>query len=276
VSKQIMSSIAFIGGGNMASCIIGGMVSNGFVPEQIMVGTPAESARQQLSETFGVTTMADNQAAVSNAAIVVLAVKPKIMREVVEDLAPALAHKPIIISVAAGIPVSALNSWLGAQMPVVRAMPNTPSMVQSGATGLFSQSRLAKEQRALVDKIFQAIGYSCWVDQEALIDAVIAVSGSGPAYFFLVLEAMQKVAQELGLPQTTAQQLSLHTALGASRMAIESGISAAELRDQVTSPGGTTQAAITSFQQHGLENIFRSAMTSAVERAEEMSKDFSS
>jgi pyrroline-5-carboxylate reductase len=193
-----MSSIAFIGGGNMASCIIGGMVSNGFVPEQIMVGTPGESARQQLSETFGVTTMADNHTAVSNAAIVVLAVKPKIMREVVEDLVPALAHKPIIISVAAGIPVSALNSWLGAQMPVVRAMPNTPSMVQSGATGLFTQSSLATEQRALVDKIFQAIGYSCWVDQEALIDAVIAVSGSGPCLFLFGIRGHAKGRSRTG------------------------------------------------------------------------------
>jgi pyrroline-5-carboxylate reductase len=149
-------------------------------------------------------------------------------------------------------------------------------MVQSGATGLFTQSALTSEQRSLVDKIFQAIGYSCWVDREDLIDAVIAVSGSGPAYFFLVLECMQKIAQELGLSEQTAQGLSLHTALGASRMAMESGFSAAELRDQVTSPGGTTQAAINSFQQHGLEDIFRTAMTSAVARAQEMSKDFSS
>lgn len=271
-----MSSIAFIGGGNMASCIIGGMVANGFDPLQIRVGTPSQSTRDRLSETTGTTSMADNHAAVAQADTVVLAVKPKIMRQVVEDLAPALSHKPIIISVAAGIPVAALKQWLGSEMPVIRAMPNTPSMVQAGATGLFTQSDLTTEQRSLVDKIFQAIGYSCWVGREELIDAVIAVSGSGPAYFFLVLEAMQKVAQELGLPEQIAEELSLHTALGASRMAMESGISAAELRDQVTSPGGTTQAAIQSFQQHGLEDIFRSAMTSAVARAQEMSKDFSS
>jgi pyrroline-5-carboxylate reductase len=271
-----MSSIAFIGGGNMASCIIGGMVANNFDPMQIVVGTPSKGTRDRLSAATGATTMADNQAAVAQADIVVLAVKPKVMRQVVEDLAPALSHRPIIISVAAGIPVAALQQWLGADMPVIRAMPNTPSMVQAGATGLFTQSDLNSEQRSLVDNIFQAIGYSCWVDREDLIDAVIALSGSGPAYFFLVLEAMQKVAQELGLPEQTAQELSLHTALGASRMAMESGISAAELRAQVTSPGGTTQAAIKSFQQHGLEDIFRAAMTSAVERAQEMSKDFSS
>ena len=271
-----MNSIAFIGGGNMASCIIGGMVANDFDPRQILVGTPSQSTRDRLSAATGATTMADNHQAAARADIVVLAVKPKMMRQVVMDLASALTHRPIIISVAAGIPVAALKQWLGSDMPVIRAMPNTPSMIQAGATGLFTQSDLTTEQRSLVDQIFQAIGYSCWVDSEELIDAVISVSGSGPAYFFLVLEAMQKIAQELGLPKQTAQELSLHTALGASRMAMESGISAAELRDQVTSPGGTTQAAIKSFQQHGLEDIFRTAMTSAVARAQEMSKDFSS
>ncbi|MDA7816059.1 pyrroline-5-carboxylate reductase [Porticoccaceae bacterium] len=271
-----MNSIAFIGGGNMASCIISGMVANDFDPRQILVGTPSQSTRDRLSAATGATTMADNHQAAARADIVVLAVKPKMMRQVVMDLASALTHRPIIISVAAGIPVAALKQWLGSDMPVIRAMPNTPSMIQAGATGLFTQSDLTTEQRSLVDQIFQAIGYSCWVDSEELIDAVIAVSGSGPAYFFLVLEAMQKIAQELGLPKQTAQELSLHTALGASRMAMESGISAAELRDQVTSPGGTTQAAIKSFQQHGLEDIFRTAMTSAVARAQEMSKDFSS
>lgn len=141
-----MSSIAFIGGGNMASCIIGGMVANGFDPLQIRVGTPSQSTRDRLSETTGTTSMADNHAAVAQADTVVLAVKPKIMRQVVEDLAPALSHKPIIISVAAGIPVAALKQWLGSEMPVIRAMPNTPSMVQAGATGLFTQSDLTTQQ----------------------------------------------------------------------------------------------------------------------------------
>ena len=271
-----MSSIAFIGGGNMASCIIGGMVANGFDPQKILVGTPSDNTRQRLASSFGVKTFADNHAAVADADVVVLAVKPKMMREVVESLAPALSHQPIIISVAAGIPVAALEQWLGGSMAIVRAMPNTPSMVQSGATGLYTRATLPLEHRQLVASMFEAIGYSCWVEEEALIDAVIAVSGSGPAYFFLVLEAMQKIAQELGLPKQTAEGLCLHTALGASRMAIESGVTAADLRKQVTSPGGTTQAAINSFQQQGLEDIFRQAMTSAVDRAQTMSKDFSS
>jgi len=155
-------------------------------------------------------------------------------------------------------------------------MPNTPALVKSGATGLYANSLLNDQQKQLVDLLFESVGYACWVEREALIDAVIAVSGSGPAYFFLVLEAMQKIGQELGLPEQTAEALSLHTALGASRMALESDATAAELRQQVTSPGGTTQSAIYSFEQHGLENTFRQAMTSAVNRAEQMSEEFTS
>jgi pyrroline-5-carboxylate reductase len=198
------------------------------------------------------------------------------MGAVVKDLAPVLSHKPAVVSIAAGIPLIALENWLGTDIALVRAMPNTPALVMSGATGLFANSLLTEQQKQIVEQLFQAVGIACWVEQEELIDAVIAVSGSGPAYFFLVLEAMQKIGQELGLPKNTAEQLSLHTALGASKMAIDSEATAAQLRQQVTSPGGTTQAAIGSFEQQGLEDIFRQAMTSAVARADEMSKDFSS
>ena len=274
-SNQIMSSIAFIGGGNMASCIIGGMVAEGFKPEQILVGTPSDSTRQRLADSYGVVTMSDNHQAVAKADLVVLAVKPHMMCEVVKDLAPALSHKPTIVSVAAGIPIKALRDWLGADMPVVRAMPNTPSMLKSGATGLYASAPLTNQRQRLIENIFESVGYCCWLDQESLIDAVIAVSGSGPAYFFLMMEAMQKIGTELGLTEQTAHDLCVHTALGASRMASESGMTPTELRKQVTSPGGTTNAAITSFQQQGLEDMFRQAMNSAVKRAEEMSRDYS-
>jgi pyrroline-5-carboxylate reductase len=270
-----MSSIAFIGGGNMASCIIGGMVADGFNPEQILVGTPSESTRQRLAESYGVVGVSDNHQAVAQADLVVLAVKPHMMRDVIKDLAPALGHKPTIVSVAAGIPIEALSSWLRADMPVVRAMPNTPSMLKSGATGLYANRPLTDQQQRLVESIFESIGYTCWVNQESLIDAVIAVSGSGPAYFFLMMEAMQKIGTELGLTEQTAHDLCVHTALGASRMATETGMTPTELRAQVTSPGGTTNAAIASFQQQGLEDMFRDAMNSAVKRAEEMSRDYS-
>ena len=269
-----MSKIVFIGGGNMASCLIGGMLANGIAREQVLVSEPGTDARQKLSQLHGIETTADNRAAAAQATLLVLAVKPQIMAAVTKELATALAHKPAVVSIAAGIPLTALENWLGTEIALVRAMPNTPALVKSGATGLFANALLSEQQKQLVDQLFESVGYACWVEREALIDAVIAVSGSGPAYFFLVLEAMQKIGQELGLSKQTAEALSLHTAMGASRMALESDATAAELRQQVTSPGGTTQSAINSFEQQGLENTFRQAMTSAVDRAEQMSKDF--
>ena len=269
-----MSKIVFIGGGNMASCLIGGMLANGIAREQVLVSEPGTDARQKLSQLHGIETTADNRAAAAQATLLVLAVKPQIMAAVTKELATALAHKPAVVSIAAGIPLAALENWLGTEIALVRAMPNTPALVKSGATGLFANALLSEQQKQLVDQLFELVGYACWVEREALIDAVIAVSGSGPAYFFLVLEAMQKIGQELGLSKQTAEALSLHTAMGASRMALESDATAAELRQQVTSPGGTTQSAINSFEQQGLENTFRQAMTSAVDRAEQMSKDF--
>ena len=271
-----MSKIVFIGGGNMASCLIGGMLANGFSKRDILVGEPGESARQRIESTHGVNSTDDNLSAASAAEIIVLAVKPQILGAVAMSLAPALSHQPTIISIAAGIPVSALQNWLGEGLKIVRAMPNTPAMVQTGATGLFASQSLAPEEKNIVEKMFGAVGYTCWVENEALIDAVTAVSGSGPAYFFLVYEAMQQVGQELGLDSKTATQLTLHTALGAARLALDADTSPSELRQQVTSLGGTTQAAIESFQDQGLEEIFRTAMTSAVDRAKQMSTDFDS
>ncbi|MGB0458406.1 MAG: pyrroline-5-carboxylate reductase [Porticoccaceae bacterium] len=269
-----MSKIVFIGGGNMASCLIGGMLANGFSSQDITVSEPNEESRKRVASTHGVLTTADNNAAVSQADIVVLAVKPQIMAAVAQPLSCALSHGPIIVSIAAGIPVNALQNWLGQSLKIVRAMPNTPAMVQSGATGLFASQSLSKDQQSVIESIFSAVGYACWVDEESLIDAVTAVSGSGPAYFFLIYEAMVKVAQEMGLDGQTSSQLTLHTALGAARLALASDQTPDQLRKQVTSPGGTTQAAIESFQEQDLEAIFRTAMNSALERAKEMSDDF--
>ena len=270
-----MSSIAFIGGGNMASCIIGGMIANGFSAQDIIVSEPGEQSRLRLEDTYGLTTLTDNQAAAKQADLIVLAVKPQIMQSVAIDLAPALGANSVVVSIAAGIPLGALQTWLGADTAIVRAMPNTPAMLLEGATGLFANQHVDPTKRDLVTTIFQAIGYACWVETEAQIDAVIAVSGSGPAYFFRIIEIMQKVGQELGLPEQIARELSLQTALGSARMATESGTGAGQLREQVTSPGGTTQAALNTFEQLGLEATFREAMRSALNRAEEMAIDFS-
>ena len=270
-----MSSIAFIGGGNMASCIIGGMIANGFSAQDIIVSEPGDESRLRLEDTYGLTTLTDNQAAAKQADLIVLAVKPQIMQSVAIDLAPALGANSVVVSIAAGIPLRALQTWLGADTAIVRAMPNTPAMLLEGATGLFANQHVDPTKRDLVTTIFQAIGYACWVETEAQIDAVIAVSGSGPAYFFRIIEIMQKVGQELGLPEQIARELSLQTALGSARMATESGTGAGQLREQVTSPGGTTQAALNTFEQLGLEATFREAMRSALNRAEEMAIDFS-
>ncbi len=271
-----MSSIVFIGGGNMASCIIGGMIANGFSADDIIVSEPGEESRRRLEETYGIETTADNQAAAKQADLIVLAVKPQIMSDVATDLAGAMDHGPAVVSIAAGIPLGALENWLGDGTAIVRAMPNTPAMVLCGATGLFANGQVSAEQQVLVEKVFSAIGHACWVDTEAQIDAVIAVSGSGPAYFFRIMEIMQKVGQELGLSQQVAQDLSLKTALGAARMATESGTNPTQLREQVTSPGGTTQAALQSFEDQDLEETFRRAMNSALNRAEQMSAEFGS
>lgn len=268
-----MSKIVFIGGGNMASCLIGGMLAKGFPKEEILVSEPSEASRERLASTFGVNVTDDNLSAVSSAQIVLLAVKPQVMSDVAQSLASGLNHQPTVVSIAAGIPVSALQNWLGSGLKIVRAMPNTPAMVQTGATGLFANQPLSADEQAMIETMFNAVGYTCWVENEALIDAVTAVSGSGPAYFFLIYEAMQQVAQELGLDATTAEQLTLHTASGAAKLALSSDKPASELRKQVTSPGGTTQAAIESFQDQDLQEIFRKAMNSAADRAMEMAKD---
>ncbi len=267
-----MSKIAFIGGGNMASCIIGGMLANGFEAAQISVGNPGQEKRDSLQQRYGIATSADNHSAVAGAEIVVLAVKPQVMGTVAEDLARSIAADALIVSVAAGIQLADLQRWLGARRPIVRAMPNTPSMVRSGAAGLFANEFVSDRQKQSIEAIFSAVGICCWVETEALIDAVIAVSGSGPAYFFLIMETMQRIAQELGLPEQTARDLTIQTALGAAQMASTSDLDAAQLRQQVTSPGGTTAAAIATFQALDIEESFRQAMQAAVDRAREMAK----
>ena len=259
----------------MASCLIGGMLANGVAKDEITVAEPNAAARQTLADLHGISTTENNLSAAASAEVIVLAVKPQVMSAVATHLATALKHNPVVISIAAGIPISALENWLGTDVTLIRAMPNTPAMVQAGATGLYANRPLNSEEKKPIETIFDAVGYTCWVTEEKLIDAVTAVSGSGPAYFFLVYESMQKVGQELGLDATVVAELTIHTALGAARLALASDKTASELRQQVTCPGGTTQAAIECFQAAGIEDIFREAMISAVQRAEQMSNDFS-
>ena len=271
-----MTNIAFIGGGNMASCIIGGMLANGFSAQQILVSDPGEQARTNIQETYGIAATADNHAAVADADIIILAVKPQVMGAVVTDLARSLSSSSAVVSIAAGIQIADLQTWLGASQAIVRAMPNTPAMVRCGAAGLFANPFINSQQKKSIETIFNAVGIACWVDSEAQIDAVTAVSGSGPAYFFLVMEVMQKIGEELGLSEQTARQLTIQTALGAAQMASTGSLNTTQLRQQVTSPGGTTHAAIETFNSGGIEDSFRQAMKAALTRAEQMSREFSS
>ena len=180
-----MTNIAFIGGGNMASCIIGGMLANGFSAQQIRVSDPGDQARANIQEAYGIAATTDNHAAVAGADIVILAVKPQVMGPVVSELAPSLSSTSAVVSIAAGIQIADLQSWLGDSQAIVRAMPNTPAMVRTGATGLFANPLLTASRKSPLRAIFNAVGIACWVDSEAQIDAVTAVSGSGPAYYFL-------------------------------------------------------------------------------------------
>ena len=265
-------TIAFIGAGNMAGALIRGLLQDGHPAERIIAVDPDSQKLDVFSSESGINCTTDNGAAVSAADIVVLAVKPQVLAAVAQDLAPAVQEQqPLVISVAAGIRIEHLQHWLGPDCAIVRTMPNTPAMLQAGATGLFASDRVSEEQRSLAESLMRAVGITVWVQHEGLIDAVTALSGSGPAYFFLIMEQMIRSARTLGLGEEEATLLTLQTALGAARMALESDDSPATLRARVTSPGGTTEQAIRVFEQEGLEQIVKQAMTAARDRSIELS-----
>lgn len=263
--------LAFIGGGNMARSLIGGLVADGFEAPHIHVSDPESEVRSALSARWGVKTFANNPSAVADADTVVLAVKPQQIQSVVRELSAGWQHSQLLLSIAAGIRLEDIQRWLGHEKAaIVRAMPNTPSLVQAGATALYANEQVSRQQHELAESILRAVGLTLWLDDEKQMAAVTAVSGSGPAYYFLVMEAMQKAAEELGLPEKTARLLVLETAFGAAKMALESGDDPAQLRQNVTSPGGTTERAIHELQDGGLEAVFENAMIAAALRAREL------
>ena len=266
--------IAFIGGGNMAASLIGGLRAQGLPASAICASDPGADRRTELHDAHGIDTFADNAQAVAGAVVVVLAVKPQVMQTVCRDLAPHLQASQLIVSIAAGITCASLQQWLGADTPraIVRCMPNTPALLRQGVSGLFANAAVSDEQKRQAEQLLSAVGLALWLDREELIDAVTAVSGSGPAYFFLLIEAMTAAGEQLGLPRDTAAELTLHTALGAARMACESDVEAAELRRRVTSPNGTTEAAIKAFQAGGLEALVQQAMDAAARRSAELAE----
>ena len=265
------SRIAFIGGGNMAASLIGGLLANGYPANLITVSEPDAEKLDQLAGQYGINTSQDNNQAAGSADVVVLAVKPQIMQSVCRALSSAIQKKqPLIISIAAGIRGNDIDRWLGGNCALVRCMPNTPALLQAGATGLYANDRVSAEQKSVAENILSTAGITLWVNEEQLLDAVTAVSGSGPACFFLLMEAMQKAGENLGLDSKTAQKLSLQTALGAARMAVEGDDEPGVLRTKVTSKGGTTEAAINHFIDQGFENLVNDALGAARNRAIEL------
>lgn len=268
--------IAFIGGGNMGRAMIGGLLKRGHPPQLIAVSDPVGSLVTGLVADFGIKGAPDNAAAVEHAEVVVLAVKPQQIGAAARALAPRLAHQPLIVSIAAGIPTAALAQWCGTRLPLVRAMPNTPALIGRGATAAFATATTSARARDQAMDLLSAIGIVVWVEVEDQLDAVTALSGSGPAYFFLLLECLEGAAVELGLPVATARALALETAVGAAELARSSPLDLAALRVQVTSKGGTTEQALRVFEAGGFAALVKQALVAATRRAQELKVEFGS
>ena len=254
----------------MAASLIGGLTNAGIATSDITVAEPDEKRRQSLGEQFGIKTTADNSATM-HCDVIVLAVKPQLLKQVCQQLASAQEmqspNNRLFISIAAGVKSTDINRWLNDKQAIVRCMPNTPALLQCGASGLFANEYVSDSQKQLAEKVMQAVGITIWVDSEEQLNAVTAVSGSGPAYFFLLMEAMQQAGETLGLDAAVTKKLVLQTALGAARMAVESDVSASELRQRVTSKGGTTEQAILSFQSAEYNKIVLDALKAANDRS---------
>jgi pyrroline-5-carboxylate reductase len=259
----------------MASSLIGGLVANGHEAAAITACDIDRDQLQRLERDFGIATSTDNLASARAADVVVLAVKPQVMREVCAPLS-ALPENPgqLFVSVAAGVPASAIDDWLGGGRAIVRCMPNTPALVQLGASGLAANARVDTAQRELAGQIMQAVGIAIWVDAESDLDAVTAISGSGPAYFFYFIELLENAGVELGLPRDAAARLARQTALGAATMA--QGQDVVELRARVTSKKGTTEQAIASFQRDRLDRAVSNAAAAAHRRSLELARELTS
>ena len=263
--------IAFIGGGNMAASLVGGLVESGHPSGDIVVSEPVADKRRALAGRFAVGVTADNREAVSASDVVVLAVKPQDMAQAVTGAAGAVREREaLVVSIAAGTRIARILEWLGYPAPVVRTMPNTPALLGCGATALFANEAVTGAQRDAAETILRSAGIALWVDDEGLLDAVTAVSGSGPAYYFLLMEHMIRTGERLGLTPEQARALTLQTALGAARMALEAERTPEELRVGVTSPGGTTERALDLFRHGGFGELVERALTGARDRSREL------
>ncbi len=266
--KQVIS---FIGGGNMAHSIIGGLVASGWAAGRIYVSDPVESRRNLLEQEFGVHVHHDNQPCVENSRIVVFAVKPQLMRQAVTSIDHQLrTDRPLVMSIAAGIRIADIIRWIGAPLPVVRVMPNTPALINSGVSAMLANPQTSDHQRMIAESVMQSVGSVVWVDSERDIDVVTGISGAGPAYYFKLMEIMINSARDNGLDQQTATTLVLQTAVGAARLALASEHPPAQLRQQVTSPGGVTEAALSSMEENGIDRIIADGIEAAIEKSNEL------
>jgi pyrroline-5-carboxylate reductase len=263
--------IAFVGGGNMATGLVGGLIARGTVPSDIVVADPEAGQRSRLERDYGVTTVAEAPAAVTGARTVVLAVKPQVARSIAGLVA---ASRALVISVAAGIRLQDLARWLGPGVPLIRTMPNRPALIGAGITALYATPAVDASSRQTAETILAACGPTVWVPDESQLDVVTAVSGSGPAYFFLLIECLEAAGIELGLDPVTARRLAVETARGSGRMAAEASEPPAELRAQVTSKGGTTAAALAVLEAAGVRGIFAAAVAAGARRSTELAQEF--
>lgn len=265
--------IAFIGAGNMASSLIGGLAANHYPGTSMWATDLSIDKLNRLKSCFNLNISTNNLEAVAQADVIVLAVKPNTLPAVIKEMGELLAKRqPLIISIVTGIHAESIRKWANCQhLSIVRCMPNTPSLLRSGITGLFANFFVTEEQKAIAESILRSVGVTLWFDNEQDLNIVTAISGSGPAYFFLVMEAMIATAQEMGLTEEQAQLLTVNTALGAAKMALESGKGVAALRQQVTSPGGTTEQAIKVLEAGGIKSLFERALKAAKDKAIELS-----
>ncbi|HYJ42107.1 MAG TPA: pyrroline-5-carboxylate reductase [Steroidobacteraceae bacterium] len=266
---------AFVGGGNMGGALIRGLIARGLSPQNISVGEANQQRRIALADELGVHVTADNREAVASADVVVLAVKPQDMAGTVQALADVFAQRPpLVLSIAAGIRIADIVSWCGPGVAVVRAMPNRPALNSAGATAMYAPVSLSEAHRGLAAAVLGAVGTAVWVHEEDALDVVTALSGSGPAYFFLLAELMTDAAVNLGLDRASAQELSIQTLFGSGRMARDSDGDLARLRAEVTSKGGTTEAALRSFDSANLRGIVAAAISAATDRSRELAQAF--
>ncbi|MGF1642894.1 MAG: pyrroline-5-carboxylate reductase [Thiotrichales bacterium] len=266
--------LGFIGGGNMSRSLVGGLLTNAWPASTLHIADPDPAQRdrvQALNPALHV--HPDGQQIAANVDVVVLAVKPQVLQQVARSIRGGVqTHRPLIVSIAAGVRSADIERWLGGDLPIVRCMPNTPALVMSGATGLFANPSVSHEQREIAERLMRSVGITIWVSEERQLDAVTALSGSGPAYVFLVLEALQHGAEGLGLTPEAARLLALQTVAGAAKLALESNETPAELRERVTSKGGTTERALAEFNAGDLVGLFARAMHAAAARADELAE----